>query len=319
VNDEIRMTNDEWRHCCRPAVRLDVGRSIPMIGGRLCQTPFLRSPFDRDGLQFVLLMLIIVLVVVSPANAQNITLQTGQKIETQGVRRDGEMVMGKVQVGTGSGEVGYHLAQIAKVDFPEPRALKAASDFLVQGQLDKALAEINPVVTYYGPFKDVPGNWWAQAALIKVSILAAQQHQNEAEALASDIEKSAKDEDMTRAAQLRLVGSLIRSNQFEKAIGICETALKSSTDPTTLATAWIAKGDALLAQKNFDEALMAYLHVPVFYQDEKIFLPPALLGSGRAYRRLNDKDHAKKALNELIAAFPQSAEAAAAQTELKKL
>src|SRR5437868_5501746 len=96
-------------------------------------------------------------MLVPLSSAQNITLQTGQKIETQGVRRDGDMVMGKVQVGTGSGEVGYHLAQIAKVEFPEPAALKSASEFLVQGQPDKALAEINPVVAYYGPFKDVPG------------------------------------------------------------------------------------------------------------------------------------------------------------------
>ena len=79
------------------------------------------------------------------------------------------------------------------------------------------------------------------------------------------------------------------------------------------------EGDALLAQKDWEDALMAYLHVPVFYQDEKIFLPPALLGSGRAYRRLNDNNRAKRALKELIATFPQSAEANAAQAELKKL
>jgi tetratricopeptide (TPR) repeat protein len=257
--------------------------------------------------------------IASPAFGQAILLQTGQKIETQGVRRDGEMVMGKVQVGTGSGEVGYHLAQITKVEFPEPGALKKASDLLVQGQPDKALAEINPVVAYYTSFKDVPGNWWAQSALIKVSALAAQQKEKEAEALAVEIEKSAKDQDMARAAQLRLVGALVRGNQLDKALAISDAALKSSTDPTTIANAWIAKGDTLLAQKDWDEALMAYLHVPIFYQDQKLFQPAALLGSGRAYRRLNDKDRAKKTFNDLIAAFPQSAEAAAAQTELKKL
>jgi len=155
--------------------------------------------------------------------------------------------------------------------------------------------------------------------LIKVSVLAVQQHEKEAEALAAEIEKTAKDPDMARAAQLRLVGSLIRAGEFEKAVGICDTALKSSTDITTLANAWIAKGDTLLAQKDWDDALMAYLHVPVFYQDEKMFLPAALLGSGRAYRRLNDVDRAKKALNELISTYPQSAEATAAKNELKKL
>jgi tetratricopeptide (TPR) repeat protein len=270
-------------------------------------------------MQTFLIMLLLLIMIIPHSHAQTIALQTGQKIDTQGVRRDGDMIMGKVQVGAGSGEVGYHLAQIAKVEFPEPGALKTASDLLVQGQPDKALAEIAPVVAYYDPFKDVPGNWWAQAALIKVSILAAQQHEKEAENLAAEIEKSTKDHDMARAAQLRLVGALIRKNEIEKAIGICDTAIKSSDDPTTLANAWVAKGDALLAQKDWNDALVAYLHVPVFYQDERMFQPAALLGSGRAYRRLNDINRAKRALNELLTAFPQSAEATAAQTELKKL
>lgn len=260
-----------------------------------------------------------ILFVALSANAQTVLLKTGQKLDSQGVRRDGEMVMAKVQVGTGSGEVGYHVAQIAKVEFPEPAALKTANDLLGRGDAEKALGEINSVVAYYAQFKDVPGSWWAQAALIKVSALAALQKQTEAEALAGEIQKSVADPETARAAQLRLVGALIRKNDFEKAVAICDDAIKNSKDETTLANAWTTKGDALLAQKNADEALMAYLHVPVFYYEEKQFMPAALLGSARAYRRLDDVDHAKKSLNELIASFPQSAEAAAAQTELKKL
>jgi tetratricopeptide (TPR) repeat protein len=297
----------------KPAFRLPLSG----MAGRLRRKPL--SAFGVRRSTFSVRRSLLLLLIVSSASAQTITLQTGQKIETQGVRRDGDMVMGKVQIGTGSGEVGYHLAQIAKVEFPEPRALKAASDLLVQGQPDKALAQIEPVVTYYGPFKDVPGNWWSQAALIKVSVLAAQQHEKEAEVLAGEIEKAAKDPDTARAAQLRLVGNLIRKNEFEKAIGICDATIKSSIDPTILAGAWIAKADTLFAQKDWNEALLAYLHVPVFYQDEKIFQPAALLGSGRSYRRLNDDERAKRALNELLTAFPKSAEATAAQSELKKL
>jgi TolA-binding protein len=86
-----------------------------------------------------------------------------------------------------------------------------------------------------------------------------------------------------------------------------------------VATAWVAKGDALLAKKEWDSALMSYLHVPVFFPDETNHLPAALLGSARAYRRLDDVDRAKKSLNELIAQFPKTAEANVAKTELQKL
>lgn len=281
--------------------------------------PEIRGQRSEARAFLILLGIVLVLVIDQRAHAQTITLKTGQKVETQRVRRDGEMVMGTVQVGTGSGEVGYHGSQIARIEFPEPRGLKNASELLAQRQPDKALAEIEPVVVFYAPFKDVPGAWWAQAALIKVSALAALQRDAEADALAAEIQKAATDPEAALAIQVRLSSGLIRKKDFAKAIAICDAALKQSSNPEVMADAWVHKGDALLAQKQWDAALLAYLHVPVFYSDERSFIPAALLGSARAYTRLDDAARAKRSLNDLIAAYPKSAEAAVAQTELQKM
>ena len=48
-------------------------------------------------------------------------------------------------------------------------------------------------------------------------------------------------------------------------------------------------------------------------------MPQALLGSGRAYAGLADKENAEKTFNELISRFPSSAEAADAKNDLQKL
>ncbi len=95
--------------------------------------------------------LLVLLVLDRPLGAQNILLKTGQTIETKGVRRSGDMVMGKVQVGASSGEVGYQASTIAKIHFPDPPQLKTTAAFLSQGQPEKALADIEPVVKYYEP------------------------------------------------------------------------------------------------------------------------------------------------------------------------
>ena len=274
----------------------------------------------RRACDFRLLLAVgLVLVIGDAARGQAVILQSGEKIEAQSVRREKDMVMAKVQVGTGSGEVGYHLAQIAKIEFPEPAALKTASTLLSQGQAQKALATIDSVVAYYAQFKEIAGSWWSQAALVKVSILAALQREADAETLATEIGKATTDPDAARGAQLRLLSAFIRKGKFDKAIAICDAAIKESNDRGTLANAWVGKGDALLAQKNADEALLAYLHVPIFYYDESTMVPSAILGSGRSYRRLDDKVNAKKAFNEVITNFPKSAEAAAAQSELHKM
>ena len=271
------------------------------------------------SLILLFLVLLLVLVIDPSAHGQAIILKTGQKIDTLGLRRDGDMVLGKVQVGTGSGEVGYHLSQIGKIEFPEPRGLKTAGELMTQGQPEKALAEIEPVVKFYDAFKEIPGSWWAQAALVKVSVLAALRREGEAEALTADIQKSVTDPETARGAQVRLAGALIRKRDFEKAIAICDAAIKESIDSEIVANAWLHKGDALFAQKEWDAALLAYLHVPIFFSDEKLVMPAALLGSGKASARLDDKTQATRSFNDLIAAFPKSAQAAVAQTELQKL
>ena len=265
------------------------------------------------------IVLLLVIVIAPSLAAQTITLKTGQKVDTLGIRRDGAVIMGRVQVGTGEGEIGYNVAQIARIDFPEPSGIKVSADFLAQNQAQKALAEIDQVLAYYDAFREVPGTWWPQAALVKVSILTALARDKDAEALAQTIEKSSTDPDTARLARVNLSGGLVRRGEFEKAIDYCDSAIKASADPHVLGEAWLHKGDAYAGLKQWDDALLAYLHIPVFYSDETALVPPALLGSARAYRRIDDPTRAKKTFNDLISSYPSSPEAALAATELRKL
>lgn len=267
----------------------------------------------------LVLLLVLLLVISRPASAQTLVLKSGQRVDTRGVRRSGDMVMGKIEVAGSSGEIGHLISAIAKIEFPEPKAISTAAELLAQGQADKALDEINPVVVFYEPFREIPGSWWAPAAVIKVSALSALQRDKEAEPLAQLIQKTSTDPETARAANLRIAGSLVARQEYDKAAEICDAAIKESTRSDVLADAWVTKGNLLLAQKQWDAALLAFLRVPVFYRDEKLFMPPALLGSARAYRRLDDFDRAKRSLRDLIDAFPKSAEAAIAHTEMQKL
>ena len=275
--------------------------------------------FSIVNLRLLVLSLVLVLALGRAGQAQTIVLKTGQRVETTGVRRSGDKVMGKVEVGGTIGEVGHDVSAIAKIEFPEPQGIKRAAEFLSQGEPGKALADINPIITFYESFRDIPGAWWAPAAVIKVSALAALQRDVEAEPLAAMIQKTATDPEMARAATLRIASSLVKRQEYDRAAQLVDAAIKESTRPDVLADAWVTKGNVLLAQKQWDAALLAFLRVPVFYRDEKLYMPPALLGSARAYRFLEDKERAKKTLDELIASFPKSAEAATAKTELQKL
>src|SRR5262249_44852140 len=124
---------------------------------RSCRSPLLNRPWSSN--------LLFSLLLFSSAEAQNIFLKTGQTIETKGVRRFGDMVMAEVLVGSHTGEVGYRASTVSRIDFIQPPELKATEALLAQGETEKALIAIAPVVNCYEPFRDIPGNWWAQAAL----------------------------------------------------------------------------------------------------------------------------------------------------------
>jgi len=261
----------------------------------------------------------VLLILVRQPLGQNVLHKSGQTIETKGVRRNGDMVMGKIQVGSSNGEIGYQASAIARIDFPEPPQLKTTAEFLSQSESSKALADIGPVVKYYTQFRDIPGNWWAQAALLEVSALSGMQLDKEAEALGEEIRRNATDPETARAAQLQLVPGLVRNEKFDQALQLCDNVIKDSARPEVLAEAWVRKGDVFLAQRQWDSALLAYLHIPVFYPGEKLWMPPALLGSARAFRGLDDLERAKKSLADLTTEFPKSPQAEIAQAELKKL
>ena len=171
--------------------------------------------------------------------AQTIVLRTGQRVETTGVRRSGDKVMGKIEVAGTAGEVGHDVSAIAKIEFPEPQGIKRAAELLSQGEPEKALADINPIIAFYESFRDIPGAWWAPAAVIKVSALAALQRDVEAEPLAAAIQRTATDPETARAANLRIASSLVKRQEYEKAAQICDAAITESTRPDVRADAWV--------------------------------------------------------------------------------
>lgn len=248
-----------------------------------------------------------------------LNMKDGKTVSTASVRRNGDMVMATVQIGTGSGEIGYPTASIAKIDFPQPPQIKTAGDLLTQGKYADVLAQLEPVVTNQAPFKDVQGNWWAPAVKLKLKALVSLQKDAEAEALVKELASVTGDPELLLAARVQAGASLARKGQHDKALAIYDEVIKQNTAEETLAMAWLEKGLSLAAMKEWDAALLAYLHLPVLYPTQKALMPQALLGSARAYRQLDDNANAEKACQEVIKTFSTAPEAAAAKTELQKI
>jgi tetratricopeptide (TPR) repeat protein len=274
------------------------------------------------GMKTVLLFL----ALAASAAAQNIIMKDGKVIATKGLRRQGDTIVATVELPGGepgkpakTGDLGYPLAQIAKLDFPEPAQLRNAPELIAQGQGADALTQLEPVVKFYEGFRDAPGSWWASAALLKVQALMSLGRDKDAEPVAEQITRIATDPEILRAANVQLAAGMVRKGGHGKALEICEAALKESKEAGTRAPAAIIKGECLLVKKEWEDALLAFLQVPVFYPGEKVLLPQSMLGEGRAHFGMQNFTEAKATLNELIKTYAASAEAAQAKTELEKI
>ena len=253
------------------------------------------------------------------ATGINIVFKDGRNVTATTLRRSAENVMATVQIGAGMGEIGYPAVSIAQIDFPEPPQLRAAASLLAQGKAGDALAPLDAVVTYYEPFKNIAGNWWVQAARLKLKVLVALHRDDDAEGFADVIAKGTSDPADARMAKVLHAEGLARKGNHEKAIAGYDEVIAQGGSADLLARAWLSKGLSLLAMKEYDSALLACLRLPVFYPDEKSLMPQALLASARAYVGVDDQADAEKTLKDLIEQFPSSPETAGAKAQLEKL
>ena len=111
------------------------------------------------GLKSKLLCSVMLGLMAAPLSAQNILMKDGRTIIAKSLRRQGDLIMATVEITpatTGdkpapaqTGEVGYALAQINRLDFPEPAQMRTVPELILAGRMPEALAQIEPVVKYY--------------------------------------------------------------------------------------------------------------------------------------------------------------------------
>jgi TolA-binding protein len=255
----------------------------------------------------------------SGAFAQTFSMKSGETVPASEFVRNGDMLMVTVKSASGgSGQVGYHISDVASLNLPEPDVMVFAAEQLQNKEYQNALNQIMPVVAFQKTIRDIPGNWWAKAALLEASALIGLNRVDDATALVTEISSYANDPEILTAAKLQ-IALITKYTDPKQAMAAYDDILSHSSDAKTLSQAWIAEGDVHFSEHEFDEALMAYLTVTVFYPEHNPFLPKALFGAGQSYAKLKDTTNATKVYNSLIANFPESPEAPLARAELAEI
>ncbi len=257
----------------------------------------------------------LLLAATLPLPAQTLIFQAGS-VELADVTISGTNVQRKVKRADGSEATqSIPAANIVRVDFPEPEELLEADDLILKGKFGEAHQKAKTVQDLHRLWKDKPGSWYAQASLLVAESLLRENKYDESARLMSELRN------MTLPANLQIRVSMLDAlEQFQK--GITGPALakvkplaRTGQDADTLARLYLLTGDIQFKREAFEEALEAYLQIPVFYGAEAAFLPAAELGAAKCLARLSRLKDASESLTRIIERYAGTPEADAAKAE----
>lgn len=220
------------------------------------------------------------------------------------------------------------LWEVTEVIWPLPSRLKEAQANVSRGEPAKALDNVEAVLKFFEPIKNVPGSWWARASIVKLDALDRLENDAATEAFLTAFEKEEAAKLPEVATQIQLARLMQRARKGDHADVVKEsTELLAKVDSAELqARLHIVKGNSLFATKKYEAAMATYLRVPVFFGSETELVPKALLGAARSFRGMDSpalRDQKLEAVSnrylyDIIVSYPVSKEAEEAKKMLPK-
>ena len=220
------------------------------------------------------------------------------------------------------------LSEVTEVIWPMPSRLREAQANVTRGEPAKALENVEAVLKFFEPLKNVPGSWWVKASIVKLDALDRLENDAATAAFLDAFEKEEAAKLPEVATQIQLARLMQRARKGDHAEVVKEaTDLLAKVDSAELqARLHIVKANSLFAAKKYEAAMTTYLRVPVFFGSETEFIPKALLGAARAFRGMDSpalRDQKLEAVSnrylyDIIVSYPVSKEAEEAKKMLPK-
>jgi tetratricopeptide (TPR) repeat protein len=246
--------------------------------------------------------------------AQTFYFNDGRKVSLSEARIKGTNIIVALKVdGGGSAEITLPISTLNRIDWPAPAALAAAEADLNADRPADALKKIDAILSEQEAFREVPGSWWNQGAVIKTIALARVGKDVDADVMLERLRRAKADSADIARADIAIINQLVAKGKTDEASARMEKLQSSATDEESLAALAVLKGGILAKSGRTEEALLSYLRVPVFSPAAATQMPAALLGAARAYQKLGDAERAASTLATLTSRFPNSPEAAQAQ------
>ena len=264
----------------------------------------------------IIITAVLFLVATSTGMAQSIVLKDGSKLGPDQFKIEGGKVMKIVKVGDNLATSVLQMSGVLKLEWPTPVELTEGTALLASGKTEEGLAMLKKGKDMFEPFKDVPGNHFADLSFAYIEALGqAGKFEDTIKAMPALRLLKLTDAQKTKLKIIQLNIERQTSSDYASIVAQAQNILSETDDSAVGASLWMIQGDVYFKQKEWEKALLAYLRVPVFYGSQVQRVPDAEMAAAGALAKMRRFEDAASFYKRIVETYPGSGVAEKAKTE----
>ena len=246
-------------------------------------------------------------------------LQGGRRIPAESVVVSPGGFTATIMVGTAQQVVNFTSKEVVRARLREPKEVIEARVLIASEKPDKALDSLAKAEPALLPYQSIPDSWWLRAAILRMDALSVLGKNKEAAAIASpDVLSKLPSDNATLLKDFQVVVAAPSKNPADKLDSL--RALADRTiDPWIGARVWLEIGNTLAMQGKMEEAVKAWLRVPVFFPAERDLAVRGTILAARGMQQIERSADGFKLLQDYLADHLASPYKETIQTEAAKL
>jgi tetratricopeptide (TPR) repeat protein len=221
-------------------------------------------------------------------HAQAIVLKDKSRINAGSFSVADGKITRKVRLSNGKeAESSLPFDSIDHLEWPEVREVLEAQTLLSEGKTKEALEELLKAKEFFKPFKAIKGNPYNEIAFAQVEALDQAGDFDSLIRVLPEVEAMKWDDD--HKLKLRLVKLNMQrrtSGDQEAVLSEAQEILSETDDAAICARLWMTIAEIHTKRERWEEALMSYLHIPVFYGGQGSLVPQAELAAARTLAKM---------------------------------
>jgi tetratricopeptide (TPR) repeat protein len=206
---------------------------------------------------------------------------------------------------------------IDRMDWPEVQQVQEAQSLMAEGKTKEALEELQEAKDFFKPFKAIKGNPYNHIAFVYVEALDQAGHFDALIRALPEVEAMKwGDDEKLRLKLVKLNMQRRTSGDQETVLTEAESILGDTDDAAICARLWMTIAEIHAKRERWEQALTAYLHVPVFYGSQGGLVPQAELAAANMLKKMERFQDAVGFYQRIMEQYPGGEIATTAKNEM---